>query len=262
MAQRPLLLALCWAASAAGLAVLRGGEWTQEGCHCLNWKEAYTKYGVTCGQGLERYTDSMVFEGVRVAAYPDDQAVLEVTEKDICRHLFKRMNFNYAMSMRLAPFEMPDVYPLPKVSMRELSRPKTWCYINATVECNKYQPHGHHVRGTRVGVRVIEDDEDEPAVRDLSLETILAIARRDVLDLGAFLPNSCHIMPPDDKWDGAVTNPNKTDLELVKSFNRPTLVMTSDINKPRLFVYGDKVVKFQPGWPQGSIPLVEPGSVS
>merc|ERR1719188_794279 len=90
-------------------ANLQPPEMNLRNCSCLNWKDAYEKHGVKCGQGLERYADSMNFEAFRIAAYPTDVTADDYSQREICHHLFKRMNFNYAMNMRIAPMEMPDV---------------------------------------------------------------------------------------------------------------------------------------------------------
>mmetsp|Transcript_121315 Transcript_121315/g.368871 ORF Transcript_121315/g.368871 Transcript_121315/m.368871 type:complete len:121 (+) Transcript_121315:2-364(+) len=117
-------------------------------------------------------------------------------------------------------------------------------------------PHGHHVPGTDVSVKIVQEGGDDVALRDLSMDQILALAKTNVLDLGALLPNACHIMLPNDKWDAE--NATSADLHTVQTLGRPTMLMTADVTKPRMFVYGDRVVRFQPGWPQGSVPLETP----
>uniref|UniRef100_A0A7S1RV43 Uncharacterized protein n=1 Tax=Alexandrium catenella TaxID=2925 RepID=A0A7S1RV43_ALECA len=219
----------------------------------MNWKEAYDNHGVKCGQGLERFADSLWMEKFRISAYPTDKTAMEYAEKDVCKHMFTRMNFNYAMNTRIAPMHMPDIYPKPHVSLQELSTPQTWCYVRASLTCS--MPHGHHVPGTGLSIKLVEPGEDV-ALRDLPMEKILDLAKTNILDLGELLPNAAHIMWPHDKYDP--DNVTSEDLSLVKAFNRPTMIMSTDVKKARLFVQGDNVVKFQPGWPQGSVPLEMP----
>jgi len=222
-------------------------------CSCLNWKDAYEHHNAVCGQGLERFADTLWMDKFRVTAFPTDVTTLEYKDKEICKHLYKRMDFNYAMNTRIAPMAVPDVYPKPKVNLQELSYPKTWCYVKATKTCS--MPHGHHVPGTDLSVKIVEPGEDI-ALRDLPMEKILHLAKTNILDLGELLPNAAHIVWPHDKYD--TENVTTSDLELVKAYNRPVMMMTTDTKAARLFVYGDQTVKFMPGWPQGSVPMEVP----
>jgi len=245
MVARLQLLALVSGASAVSLR--RTGT---DNCTCLNWKDVYYKHGVVCGQGAERYADFMELDEYRPAAARGDMVVQEWKEKTICKHMFKRMNFNYAINTRVAPAEVPDVYPKIRLTQQELATPAQWCYIKSSIECS--QPKGFTVPGTDVSVRFMYNNE-QPAVRDLPFEEILDLAKKNVLDLGTFLPNVGNLMIPHKKW--AVVNVTDTDLADVKASNRPTMVMSRDIWGPRMFVHGDRVAKFMPGWPQGSRPM-------
>jgi len=230
-------------------------EWmfVKRNCSCLNWRDAYENHKVKCGQGLERFADSLWLDTFRVAAYPTDDTAMRYADKEVCKHLYTRMDFSYAMNTRVAPMEMPDVFPKPKVSLQELSSPKTWCYVKATLTCS--MPRGHHVPGTDVAVKIVEPGEDI-ALRDLPMDKILDLAKTNILDLGALLPNAAHILWPDDKY--AADNMTADDLSPIKLYNKPTMLMTKDTKAARLFVYGNQVLKFQPGWPQGSVPLEVP----
>mmetsp|Transcript_55701 Transcript_55701/g.129718 ORF Transcript_55701/g.129718 Transcript_55701/m.129718 type:complete len:259 (-) Transcript_55701:75-851(-) len=241
-----LLLLLLFRAT--GLAVPRE---LGKNCSCLSWKEAYYAYNVTCGQGLERYADTLTLGNLTLAAQQHDPVVRLYAQSEVCRHLWKRMDFSHAMNTRLALMGMPE-FPLEqrKVNLTELSHPKTWCYVKESKLCKT--PRENHVPNTRVSVQVFAPDDASaaPALRDLSMDAILELAAMYTLDLAALLPNGGYVMPPGGRWDPqAIT---QDDMAQAKGTGKPTMLMSTEPQQHRLYVQGDRVVHFRPGWPQGA----------
>merc|ERR1719190_298454 len=109
----------------------------------------------------------------------DTMTVLNLREgsdkyRKVCAHLYKRMNHSYAMN----PHIVQDVD----------TAPMTWCYVSNKCQ---YLNGGEQVPGTLTSVRFNQKGDGNTALRELRGQTLLEIAKEQVLDLGMLLPAGC-----------------------------------------------------------------------
>mmetsp|Transcript_16902 Transcript_16902/g.38170 ORF Transcript_16902/g.38170 Transcript_16902/m.38170 type:complete len:267 (+) Transcript_16902:57-857(+) len=205
-------------------------------CACLNWREAYLKDRVRCGQGLERYADNFG-PVVNLSVSDNDPSILLMQQQgrltEVCSQLFMRMNHSYAMNERYSPFTLGDT--------------RTWCYVSQSA-C---QVVDAAVPGTDVAVKLFKQGEVS-AFRELSMDKILDIASKDVISIGMLLQAGCYSELGHPKYD--LDNVTQDLLTPFQQKKLPILLSPRYEKRPRLFVYGDRIVTFYPGWPRGSKP--------
>jgi len=193
-------------------------------CECLMWGEAYTKYGVTCGQGFELVpTGTMQLAGSAQSTHFLNKSQASASCPDgQCEWCFiQGLDDNAGVNVK------------GMISSKEQGAwyDKSWCYTSSA--CDDLNG-GSPVSGTQVSYKFIEHGKGR-TLRALSVQENEALARKSLVDFGMFPALMGYTEVIDTEW-------SKVDKMTLNNYIKISYNTTVTLEPPN---HGDRLIIHQ-----------------